>query len=106
MAGLWEIVRGDAGENVSRLNVSLIRTELTGLALGVTTRAIARDHLEAEIGRTLTSEEMTDINALADEFETGTIQSKLVYAAKTEYALNAAELVLINETTFRSVLGI
>ena len=106
MAGIWEITKGDVGEGQPRLNVSLVRTELTGLALGVRTRAQAKLNLENELGRVLSAEETTDLDALADEFEAGTIQSKLVYSAKTEFALNAAELDLIDETEFRTVLGI
>jgi phage-related protein len=106
MAGIWEIVQGDTGEGAPRLNVSLVRTELTGLALGVRTRPQAKLNLEAKLGRVLDAAETTDLNALADEFETGNIQAKLVYSAKTEFALNAAELNLIDETEFRTVLGI
>ena len=106
MAGIWEIVKGDAGELVRRLNVSLLQTELMGVALGVRTRADAKTNLEVGLHRALDAAETTDLVAMADEYETGTIQNKLVYNEKAKFALNAAELTLISETEFRTVLGI
>ena len=103
MAGIWERVRGNSDV---RLNVSLLETELTGVALGVRTRAEARTSLEAEMGQPLVGDEITDLTALADQFEAGNIQAKLVYIHKVKFALNAAELELIDEATFRSVLAI
>ena len=106
MAGLWEIVKGDAGENVNRLNVSLLQTELMGIALGLRTRSEAKANLEIGLERVLSAEEATDLTAMADVYDSGNVQAKLVYNEKTKFCLNAAELVLIDETTFRTTLGI
>ena len=106
MAGLWNIVVGSAGENIRRLNVLLLRTELTGVAMGIRLRAAAKQNLETELGRVLTTDEANDLISIANIFDAGTIQDKLVYAAKMEFAFNAAELNLIEETEFRTVLGI
>jgi hypothetical protein len=106
MAGLWDITKGDAGELVRRVNVTLLRTELTGVALSVRTRADAKTNIEGQLGRELDTAETTDLNAIADIFETGTAEDRLVYAAKVEMTLNAAELNIINETEFRTLLGI
>ena len=106
MAGIWEIVKGDVGEEGVRLNVSLLQTELMGVTLGLRTRAEAKANLEVGLQRVLSTAEATDLVAMADEYETGTIQDKLVYNEKAKFALNAAELVLINETSFRTALGI
>lgn len=107
MAGLWDIVWSDPNaEFQKRLNVSLLETELTGLALGVRTRAQALTNLSTNLGRTLTTSETNDLSNLADQFQAGSTQSKLVYFHKTQFALNAAELNLITEAEFRTVLGI
>ena len=106
MAGIWERVHTQGGESQVRVNVSLLRTELMGLALGVRTRADARVNLEAEMGEVFTAPELVDLNLLADIFETGNVEAKLVYAHKVDFALNEGELNLIDEATFRSVLGI
>jgi hypothetical protein len=103
MAGIWEIVRGNTDV---RLNVSLLQTELMGVALGVRTRAQAQANLETELERTLDQAESDDLTLMANEYEAGNVQSKLVYNEKAKFALNAAELELIDETSFRSVLGI
>lgn len=111
MAGIWERVRGDVPEGWRRINVSFLRTELLLVGMGVRTRADAKTHIEGELGLSLSVDETTDLDAIADEIEAGTIQSKLVYAAKMEACLNAAELrkpgvEMITETEFRTVLGI
>ena len=105
MSGIWEIVKR-GGENNKRLNVSLVRTELTGVAMGLRTRAAAKANIEDRFGRELTTEETADLVAIADQFETGTVQDRIVYALKLEMTLNAAELGLVEEAGFRSVLGI
>ena len=105
MSGLWDIT-GIREENAEHMNITLLRCELTGVAMGVRTRADAKANIESWLGRVLSSGETVDLNAIADNFETGTVQDRLVYAAKAEMALNAAELVLINETQFRTLLDI
>jgi len=107
MAGIWERVTVDPTDEAQlRLNVSLLETELTGVALGIRTRAAAKANLEAELGQALSGAEATDLAAIADEFDAGTTQQRLVYAHKIKFVLNAAELQLIDETEFRAVLGI
>jgi hypothetical protein len=106
MAGLWNVVKGDAGQLVKRVNITLLRCELIGVALGVRTRSAAKTNIESELGRELNTEEAVDLTAIADNFETGTVQDRLVYNTKVEMILNAAELNLINETQFRNLLGI
>jgi len=106
MAGIWEIVKGDVGETDRRLNVSLVQTELMGVALGLRTRAEAKANLEVGLERVLDAAEAADLSAIADEYEAGNIQSKLVYNEKAKFCLNAAELDLIDEATFRTALGI
>ena len=105
MSGLWDII-GIRNENAEHLAIALLRTELAAVALGLQTRQNARDHIEEWFGRALDANELIDLNAIADIFETGTPTDRLVYSAKVEMALNAAELTLINETQFRSILGI
>ncbi len=113
MAGLWDITWGDPDAlDQERVNVSLVETELTGVALGVRTKAAALATIEASLGRSLTGTvgtlgtELGDLDQLADDFSQGATQSRLVLAHKSGFALNAAELNLIDEATFRSVLGI
>ena len=104
MAGLWTVLApNDEGEH---MNITLLRCELTGVALGVRTRADAKANIESRLGRELTTEETTDLTALADNFETGTVEDRLVYNSKVEMALNAAELGLITESQFRTLVGI
>ena len=105
MSGLWDIV-GVMNELSEHVNITLLRCELTGVAMGVRTRADAKTNIETKLGRELDTNETTDLNAVADLFETGTVQDRLVYAAKVEMTLNAAEIGLLNETQFRSLLGI
>ena len=113
MAGLWDIAVGSNDPDAPpRINVSLLTTELTGIALGHRTTAEARTSLETEFGRAFTGNagtigtELGDLNALAAEINQGAVQSKLVYAHSMQWALNAAELQLIDETTFRAALNI
>jgi len=106
MAGIWDRVTQSGSETQIRVNVSLLRTELAGLALGVVTRADARAHIEANMGDTFTAAEVVDLNLIADAFETGSTQERLVYAHKVEFALNAGEVDVITEAVFRTVLGL
>lgn len=107
MAGMWEKVAEDLTATIDRVNVSLLRTELTGVSLNIRTRAEAKAAIETSIGAgDLTADQLTDLNEMAANFETGTTQDRLVYAAKFEYANNAAELGLINETEWRTVINI
>lgn len=106
MAGIWERVRKAQSETDRRINVSLLETELTGVALGVRTRAEAKANIETELGLSLSAAENTDLQNMADNFETGTVQDRLVYAHKVKFCLNGAELGLIDETEFRTTLSI
>ena len=105
MSGIWELVKAP-DETGAHMNITLLRCELTGVALGVRTRANAKTSIEAKLGRELDTAETTDLTALADNFETGTVEDRLVYNSKVEMALNASELGLINETQFRTLVGI
>lgn len=105
MAGLWNLV-GDRTEMAEHVNITLLRVELTGVALTVRTRAEAKANIENRLGRALSVDETTDLTAIADNLEIGTTTDRLVYAAKLEMILNAGELGLSNETEFRSILGI
>jgi len=106
MAGIWEITKGDVPEGAARLNVSLLQTELMGVALGLRTRADAKANLEVGLERVLDAAEAADLTAMADEYDLGSPQVKLVYNEKTKFCLNAAELNLIDEADFRTALGI
>lgn len=112
MSGLWDLTTITGDEFQERLNVSLLRTELTAIALDVKTKAAAQATLEASLGRPFTGNvatvgtELGDLTKLSDDFATGATQSRLVLAHKIEWALNAAELQLTDEATFRSVLGL
>jgi len=101
---LWEILApSPEGEH---MNITLLRCELVGVALGVRTRANAKTNIESWLGRVLDAGEATDLSAIADNFETGTVEDRLVYNSTVEMALNAAELGLINETQFRTLVSI
>ena len=106
MAGIWERVRKATSETDNRINIRLLQLELTGLALGVRTRADARLNIESELHEVLNTDELTDLNNLADLYEQGSVQSKLVFAHTVDFALNEAELGLITETEFRTILGL
>jgi len=109
MAGLWDLVVGISEE---RLNVSLLMTETMAIGLDIKTKQQAQATLEASLGRAFTGSvdtlgtELGDLDEIGDIFLQGAIQSKLVYAHKLEWAVNAAELNLTDEATFRTVLGI
>ena len=105
MAGLWELAKAPS-EGQTHMNITLLRCELVGVALGVRTRADAKANIESWLGRVLDTAETTDLTAIADNFETGTVQDRLVYNTTVEMALNAAELGLVNETQFRSLVNI
>ena len=106
MAGIWEYIHTAGDESQTRINVSLFRTALTSVALGLATRAQALAAIESALGEEIVGDALTDLNAIADLFETGTSTARLVYAATVEAALNAGELNLINEATFRTWVGI
>ena len=102
--GIWGILAPTSeGEH---LNVKLLRCELMGVAMGVRTRVAAKANIESWLGRSLATDETTDLNAMADNYEIGTIQDRLVYNSTVEMALNAAELGLINESQFRTLINI
>ena len=105
MSGIWELVKAPS-ELTQHINITLLRCELTGVALGVRTRADAKANIEARLGRTLDTAETNDLVAIADNFETGTVEDRLVYNSKVEMTLNASELGLINETQFRTLMDI
>ena len=48
MAGIWERVKGDAPEEVRRINVTLLRTELLLVAMGTRTRSQSREDFEGD----------------------------------------------------------
>jgi len=106
MSGLFELIRSDGTDVQERINVSAVRTELTGVAFSLRTGGEAKTNLETLLGRVLDTAETTDLTAISAQFNTGTVQDKLTYAAKLEYVLNGAEINLVDETEFRSVLGI
>lgn len=107
MAGLWDIVTVEPGnENQMRINITLLRTQLVGVAVGLFSTVDARNALEADLGRAFTPAELTDLTALLNHFMTGTTTDRLVYSHKVETALIAAELQLTDEAAFRTLLEI
>lgn len=106
MSGLYELIRNDGSDVQERINVSAVRTELTAFAFGLRTGAEAKASLETLLGRVLDTAEATDLTNISTQFNTGTTEDKLTYAAKLEFVLNGSEINLVDETLFRSVLGI
>ena len=104
--GIWNRVKPDGSEDQVLLNIVLLRTELTGVALNMRTKAEVKANLESVMGEALLEDEAADLLAMATHLSTGTTEDRLVYAAKLEFALIAAASGLINETKFRTVLGI
>lgn len=111
MAGIWDIVENPTGET-ERINVSAVHTEILAVGLTVHDKATALSKLESVLGRDLTGDagtvgtEKGDLNAIADAISSGTVEDRLVYAAKLHSMLNAAELSLTDEAEFRTTLGI
>lgn len=106
MAGLWDYVTTSGGEMQKRVNVSLVYTELSLVAHGVHTAAEALAFVEAELGEALPQAARNDLSALVAAISAGAVQSRLVYGTKLQAMLNAGELGLVDETTWRTVLGI
>ena len=106
MAGMWDLVYQNFDPSFKRINIKLFRCELVGVALGVRARANAKTNIETELGRTLSTEEIADLTAIADNFETGTVEDRLVYNSKVEMACNAAELGIITESQWRALMEI
>jgi hypothetical protein len=105
MAGLWEIVRYDTeGE---RLSQHFLGAAAVLYAKGSFTRAQLRTALEGNLGRTFTSEEVTDLTAIADaiDAESGAV-NKLIYTHVLEAVGVANENAAVTETVWRNLLGI
>lgn len=107
MAGLWDIVTVTGDENQQRVNISLLRDMLTGLQFGVYTGSEARATLETSLGRSFSTDEWNDLLAINTQLGGQADKTdKLVYLHKLTLMLNSAELTLVDEAEFRSVLGI
>jgi len=106
MAGIWERVR-PTGAFEHRLPILPFKTELTGLALGLRTLADLKTTLQSIYeGNIFSREEVDDIEALAVNIAEGTTAQRLIYSARLEWALMAAEFGQITEVEFRTALGI
>ena len=106
MAGIWDrVVGSNDPDGPRRLNVSLLETEITGVILGARSQADAKANLEAQLGESLSVDETADLVAIVAALDSGSVQSKLVDVHKLKFALNAAELQLIDEGSFRSVVS-
>lgn len=113
MAGIWDYVTVTGDEMQRRVNVSQLRIEIASAALGIvlekdpkTAMDSAKAKLELAANIKLPADALADIDKISAKSKEGTVLDQVVYAMKLEYALTAAELRMIDETTFRSVLGI
>lgn len=110
MAGLWERVRPDAND---RVNVHLIVASIkayyvqTEDATKGATRLQIRNHLDAHLQTPLSGAEITDLEGIADTIDgLPNANAKQSFVFLCEYAFIAAETGDINETKWRSDLGI
>jgi hypothetical protein len=105
MAGLYERVKGGGTD---RINIHLIVAGVKGYAAGIWSRAQILTALNNQVSTSLDTAEQTDLNDIADVIDAlSTTTDKLVYVVgKLEPSMIAAEINEINETKWRTDLGI
>ena len=105
MAGIWDIVASLDSETQQRIDIGLLRMTLTAVGLNTIEYPQGREYLEQSFGREFTEEELDDlISMLTNMFNdpTTAVQSGVT----CEFVFKLAEIRLIDEPTFRTMLGI
>lgn len=104
MAGIWERVKSNADD---RVGSHLIDASYVLIHTGTFTTNQVLTAINGTIANPLTASEQTDLNNISTALSNaGSVTNKLVYLEKIKAIFVAAEMGLINETTFRSALGI
>ncbi len=104
MAGIWERVRGDADD---RINAHLFEAAFVFNATGTFTEQQIINALNDNLISPLTANELTDLNNITSQMSLQANNTlKLIYMEKIKSALICAEVGVINEVTFRSILNI
>jgi hypothetical protein len=104
MAGLWERVNKTADD---RIPVHLLDAAMVLYATGTYTRQQIVNAINAQLLTPLTSAELADLSAIADQLDAqGTANQKVVYEQEVMGFSIAAEFGVIDETQFRTGLGL
>ena len=102
MAGLFDRING-----ADNINVHYIVAGLRGYGAGEWTRAAVLAGVNSLLDSPLITGEQDDFAAIADEMDAqSNTTSKLVYMAKVEAAMIAAESGVLAEAGWRTMLGI
>ena len=104
MAGIWERIKSDAQDRVSS---HLLDAAYVFVHTGTFTNNQVVNAINGTIEIPLTVEEKTDLSNISKALSNaGSVTNKLVYLEKIKSAFICAEIGIINEATFRSLLGI
>lgn len=104
MAGIYERIKSTVDD---RVGSHLIDAAYVFVHTGTFTNQQVINAINSTISSPLTAAETTDLNNISTALSNaGSATNKLVYLEKIKSAFIYAELGIINEATFRSVLGI
>lgn len=105
MAGIWERVKKAA--TLERCSAHLFEAALSFYGTGDFTAQQVLDGINGTLANDLAGAEVTDLTNIRTQLDAqGTTTLKLVYLQKVKAAVIAGEMGAIDETKFRSVLGI
>lgn len=104
MAGIYERIKPSAEDRVSS---HLLDAAFVFIHSGNFTNQQVANAIDNTIGSPLTNEEKTDLSNISTQLvNAGNLTNKLLYLEKIKAAFMLVEMGVINETTFRSLLGI
>lgn len=104
MSGIYERIKPTANDRVSS---HLLEASYVFKHTGTFTDVQIVNAINTTITAQLTQSEKTDLTNISTALtNAGSVTNKLVYLEKIKAAFICAEIGVINEATFRSVLGI
>jgi hypothetical protein len=107
MAGIWERLRTNNVVNPDLIGVHLLESASVLNALGEFTPAQVISGVNSQLKVPLSATELVDLNNIATQLAAQSNNTlKLVYLERIKAATLCAQLNLITEAKFRSILGI
>ena len=105
MAGIWDIVASLPVEGQQRIDIGLLRMNLTAVGLNTIEYPQGREYLEQSFGRPFNEAELDDLISLLTNLFNDPLTA-VESGAICEFVFKLAELRMIDEPTFRTLLGI
>lgn len=104
MAGIWERIKSDAP---NRISSHLIDAAFVFVNTGTFTNQQVINAINSTTEVPLTQLEINDLSNISSVLSnSGSATNKLIYLEKIKSAFICAEMNIINESTFRNILGI